>query len=88
MAAGLLDEAVDLAEPEAGTFTDILCREKWVERPRDHGLRHAAAGVGHGGEHVLAGCDAEMSRGVALVEMGVLRLDGEPAAFRHGVARI
>ena len=38
----LLDEAVDLAEPEAGALADGLGGEERIEGPRDHLRRHAA----------------------------------------------
>ena len=49
---------------------------------------HAGSGVGHREEHVLAGRDPFVARGVAIVEMRVLGLDGQMSAVRHGVAGV
>lgn len=53
-----------------------------------HMLGHAAARVGDGDQHILARSDAEFSGDVSGVEVGVLGLDGEPPAIRHGIAGI
>ena len=53
------------------------------------GLRvHPAACVAHYQHHVGAGLDADVQAGIALVQVYVRRLDGEPAALGHGVARV
>jgi hypothetical protein len=55
MAAGLLHEAIDHAETEAGALADPLGGEEGIEGPRPHLLWHALAAVGDGDEDVVAG---------------------------------
>ncbi len=88
MAAGLLDEAIDLAEPETGAAADVLGREERLEHARQHILGHAAAGVGDGDHHIGAGRHFGLGGGVALVEPGVGGFDGQVAAGRHRVAGV
>ena len=45
-------------------------------------------GVADRQEDVLAGADAGVRAGVPLVQRDVLRLDGQAAAGRHGVAGV
>ena len=88
MAAGLLDEAVDLRQAEPRAVADILGRVERLEGMGLNLLGHARAGVGDGDHDVLARHDLGLCRGIGLVEIGVGGLDGELAAVRHGVARI
>ena len=54
----------------------------------EHVGRHAGAGVGDREQHVVAGRGIGIARDIVLVERGVARLDQQPAAVRHGVARV
>src|SRR5688572_7070444 len=47
IAIGLLDDAIEHREPEAGTVTRCLRREERLEDPRLRVRVHAAAGVTH-----------------------------------------
>ncbi len=55
---------------------------------RSRGLVHAAAGVGQGQQDVTARPDLGAQPCVRLIESDVGRLNGQPAAARHGVARV
>ncbi len=88
MPAGLFDEAVHLAQPEAGALARLFGREERLEGALDHLLGHAGAGVGDRDLHVLAGLHVDILPTIAFVEIGVAGLDGQFAAFRHGVAGI
>src|SRR6476660_6403325 len=55
VATRLLDEAVDLAEAEAGALADILGGVERLESARLDLARHATAGIGDRYHHVLAG---------------------------------
>ena len=84
----LLDEAQDLAQAEARALARRLGRKEGIEGLAHHLGRHADAGIGHRDHRVLAGSHLRVGAGVALVEIGVGRLDGELAAARHGVAGV
>lgn len=73
MPARLLDEPVDLREPE-GALDDIG--------------PHAVSGVGHRQHDILAGTNLGLGSGIGVIEVRVGRLDGQAAAARHRVARI
>ncbi len=88
MTAGLLDEAVDLAQPQARTFADFLCGEERVERLGDHAFGHTGTGVGNGDKDVLARKNAHLVCYVALIERRVLRFNGDAPAIRHGIASV
>ena len=88
MSAGLFDEAVNLAQPESGALAGFFGREKRLKGALDHVVRHARAGIGHGDLHVLAGLHVATLAAIAVVEIGVAGLDGQFAAFRHGVAGV
>src|SRR5262249_53551745 len=88
MAAGLLDEAIDLAEAEARAASLGLGREERLEGARDDVRAPAAAGVADAAHAVLARGDLAVLRGIGVVEEGVGDLDGELAAVRHRVARV
>ena len=88
MAAGLLDEAVDLQRPRPVPWPSALVVKKGSKACASNLLRHPRAGVAHGDHHILARAKARLCGGVALVEEGVGRLDRELAAVGHGVARV
>ena len=88
MPARLLDEAVNHAQPEAGSLADPLCREERLEDLVADCFRNAAAGVAHRDEHVVAGRNVGIGPGVALVQHDVIRLQRQLAAIRHGIAGI
>src|ERR1700722_12375701 len=41
MAAGLFDEAVNLAKPESGPFAHDFCREKWLKYAANNLFSHS-----------------------------------------------
>ena len=88
MAAGLLDEAEHLAEPEPGALAHRLGGEERVE-----GLRATSGGMPMpvSVTAISTYCPAVTSAWAArigVVEMAVGRLDGQPAAVGHGVAAV
>ena len=84
-AAGLMGEAVDLAQAQAGALADVLGGEERLEHPRQHVGRNARTGVGDAdGDEVAR--KAFFARFAAQHDR--LRGDGERAARRHGVAGI
>ncbi|GJD67564.1 hypothetical protein MMMDOFMJ_0480 [Methylobacterium gnaphalii] len=85
---GLPDEPENLAESEPGALADLLGGEERLEGLGGHLRRHAGPGVCDGDHHVLALRDAEIVGGVALVDMRIGGLDGQPAAGGHRVARV
>ncbi len=88
LAAALLAEAVGHAETEPGALPFRLGREERLERAIEHLAPHAGAGAGHGQHHVLAGRQVGHARHVAVVEHRVGKLEREPAAVGHRVARV
>ena len=88
MAAGLFDEAVDLAQPETGALPRLLGREERVEGLLLHLARHAGAGVAHRDQHILPDGHAGILLRVARVDEGVAGLDRQPARAGHGVLGI
>ena len=88
VAAGLLDDAVDRGEAEAGAAPDLLRREERLEDLLHHLRRHAGTGVDHLDQHIFAGLTrcwpkAPQSRSVTLA----VRIASLPP-LRHGVARV
>ena len=65
-AAGLLDDAVDGREAEAGALADFLGREERLEDLVDDLRRNAGAGVGHLDQHVVGRRHALVVRARAL----------------------
>ncbi len=55
VAAGLLDEAIDLTETEARTLPDFLRGKERLENVRRDIRIHACAGIGDTHHHVIAG---------------------------------
>src|SRR5205823_4192791 len=49
---------------------------------------HPDAGVGDGEHHVGTGARADVATGVRLIQLDVRRLEDQPAAAGHGVARV
>ncbi len=87
MTARLLDEAVDLAQPEAGALPWLLGGEERIERLRLHLARHAGAGVAHRYLDIVSDRDIGIVLRVALVDEGAAGLDRQLAlAVRDGVA--
>ena len=76
LAAGLLREAGNLRQPEAGAVARLLGGEERLARPRRDLGRHAGPGIGHGDHHVL------------LIEHGARRLYGEQTCLRHRITCI
>ena len=88
VAARLLDETVHHGKPETGPSTERLRGEERFECLADHVGRHADAGIADGEQHVLPGSDLGVRGGIAIVEISIRRLDRQPAAVRHRVARV
>jgi hypothetical protein len=88
MPARLLDEAVDLAQAEAGALADLLGGEERLEHALHRLLVHADAGVGHGDGHVVARLGIGVAGGVGAVEPDVRGLDEQLPASRHRIARV
>src|ERR1700730_659808 len=87
-AAALLDDAVDGGEAEAGSRAGLLGGEERFEDAGLGGGFHTVAGVGNGDDHVVSTLDRRMEMGVLAVDEKILRIDGELAAERHGVAGV
>ena len=88
MSARLLDEAINLRQAQSGTLADLLSREKGIKGLSQNLLGHSGAVVGDREEYILAGNDFLMIARIGIIEKGVGRLDRQPAAIRHGVARV
>ncbi len=88
MAAGLPGEAVDHAETEPGALADRLGAEERLERMAQHLGRHAGTGVADRDHHVRPRRDVERVGCVIAAERHVGRLDLEPPAARHRIARV
>jgi hypothetical protein len=88
VAAGLSDEAMHLAEAKTRALANSFGGEEGVEHPLDDVRWHPGPGVGDRNQDVLAGLDLVVGSGIGVVEMGVRGLHRQPAALRHGVARV
>jgi hypothetical protein len=88
MTSSLLDETVNLAQPEAGASAVALRRKERVECPVGDFGRHSCSRIANRDHDVLARGNVEMRRGTIVVEPGVKRLYCQSAAFRHGVAGV
>ncbi len=55
IAAGLLDDAIDRRQPEAGALADLLGREERLEDLFDDVGRNADAGIAHLDQHIVGG---------------------------------
>ena len=80
----LFDDAIDGGEAEAGAFAFFLGGEEGFEDAGLSFLVHAVAGIGHGDDGVASGLD-EATFAEALARRNVGGLDGQLAAFGHGV---
>ena len=88
VAAGLLDEAVHLAEPKAGALARLLGGEEGLERMLHNVVGHADPVVGDGDQNILAGLHVAVPAAIGVVEVGVGGLDRELAALGHCVPRV
>ena len=88
VALGLLHEAVNLAQPQTGTFAGFFGREKRFKCAIDCFSRHSSAVVGDRNKNVLARRNAGVLLAIPLVKVGVACFNRELAPFRHGVASI
>jgi hypothetical protein len=86
--AGLLDEPVDHAQPEAGALAHALGREEWIEDLVADGRRNAAAGIAHCDHDIVAGRSLGMRVSVRFIERDVAGLERELSALGHGIARV
>ena len=73
MALRLLDEAIDLAEPEPGAFAGRFGGEKRIERARRHVGRHADAGIGDREHDILARLHFRILPAIGVVEIACWR---------------
>ena len=88
MAAGLLDEAVDLAEPEAGALSDGFCREEGLEDAIEHICRRCPLPVSVIASFTyVAGLDIARVASV-LIDLDIACGDDEVAAAVHRIAGI
>ncbi len=81
-AARLVHETVNHAEAKAGAVPGALGGEERLEGARLRGLVHAAAGVDHLDQHMIA------RRLLGRARRGIAHGQGQRAAVGHGVARI
>ena len=86
--AGLLDEAIDLAQPQPRSLAQRLGGEERLERAITHRCGHSRAAVAHRDADIVAGRHVGMRRGKGPIELHVRRADNELAAVAHRVARI
>jgi hypothetical protein len=84
--AGLLDESVYHAQPEAGALADALGREEWIEDLVADGRRNAGAGIAHRDHHILARRNLGMRAGVRFIEHDIAGFERELSALGHGIA--
>src|SRR6185437_13890132 len=88
VAAGLLDEAVHLAQPKAGALPELLGGEERLEGAIDYLAGHAGAGVADANGDVLAGRQIGIDTAILLIGIDVGAFYRQLAAGRHGVARV
>lgn len=87
LAAGLLGEAVDHRQAQAGALADKLGGVERLEGVGHDVRRHTGAGVGDAQAQVGTFGEVEGARGVA-VEPAVAGLQGDATALGHGVAGV
>ena len=85
MPARLFRKTVDLGQTEAGTVSDVLCREERIEGLRQHLRGHPASTIGNGDHHVLAGHHLDLTHGIAFIEIDVRGFDSEFATPGHRI---
>jgi hypothetical protein len=85
MAAGLLDEPVDLAETQSRTLSRLFGREKRFEGALDNLLAHSRTSIGHSDLDILSGPDVATLSAIDFVEVGIAGFYGQFAPFRHGI---
>src|SRR5262249_43588975 len=88
MPARLLDEAVDLGQPQPAALANFLSGEERLENAAEMLLSDAEASVADRQHQVVAGIDALEAGNITLVEMHVRGLDDQLATLRHGIARV
>src|SRR6266404_3527746 len=74
--ARLLNYPVDCGESETGSLADFLRGEERLEDARFCQRVDTDAGIAHGQHHKGAGADADVLRGILLIEIDILSLDG------------
>src|ERR1700684_12595 len=87
-AAVLLHDAEDGVEAEASSLSNFLGGEKRLEDALHCGGVHACACVGDGELHPTTGTSVGVTAAIFFVEIEIARLDQEPGARGHGVARV
>src|SRR3979490_2603364 len=85
---GLLDEAVDHAQPEAGALAGPLGGEERVEHLVEDAGGNADAGIAPRDQGIVARFDVAVHAGVILVEIDRTGFEDKLAAVRHGVAGV
>ena len=86
--AGLLDDAVDRRQPEAGALADFLGREERLEDLVDDVDRNAGAGVADVDPHVVGRRHALVGQPLGFRRRYIRGPHREPAAIGHGVAGV
>src|SRR5262249_35259945 len=87
-AAGLLDDAVDGGEPEAGALAHLFGREERLEYLVDDRRRDAGAGIDNFNQHVIRRRHTLGVIALALLAGDVGRAQRKPAAVGHGITGI
>ncbi len=88
VAAGLLDEAVDHAQPEPGSLAHTLGRKERIEHPVADRLGNSGAGIAHRDHDIIADLNVAIGRGIILIETHIVGFQNQLAAARHGVAGV
>ncbi len=88
MSVRLFDEAVDHAETEPRSLSDVLGGEERFKHLFELAGGDPLAGVAHRDHDVVARIDLAAHGGIILVEHHILGFQRQLAAVRHGVPRI
>ena len=89
MTTALLGEAVDHGKSQAGSLSDRLGGEEWIDRFGHHVRRHPGSRVRNADDDVVAWFNIVLERRCnAASRSSIRRFDRQPTAIRHGVARI
>jgi hypothetical protein len=88
VSAGLLDEPIDLAQPQTRPVTDLLGGEKRLECAGKNIRRHAVASVADTDERILAGRDFGIRAAIIPIERLIGGFHCQLAAIRHGVSGV
>ena len=86
--SALSDNPVNRGQTQAGSFSHLLGRKKWIEDARHHFRANAGAGVRNADHGEGTGWHTRMRAGTRLVKFDIVRLNHQLATVRHGVAGI